>query len=254
MMFAPKDRCYRQSRFQFDICGDEDPLDVLVHEAHQNSSSQSTGSHADGQLQALHAQELARRCRNELSKFHKQQQEWDEARRRQALHRELDMFLDDATKSEMLDSATTSEINDLREKIELQQKEIESLHWQIDWVERAKADALYARDESNANEEAAALELFWCRQRIEQLEDAVSSALEAQASSNAHAEEALHRLVSRNGAVDKAQLEIQKLRGERDALRAMSVLELAELAETLMESLQRVQRAHQHKYEQRMDE
>jgi hypothetical protein len=216
---------------------------------------------ADDDVQASHAQELARRCRNELSLFHKEQREWDEANRRQAIHRELDIFLDDAAKSEIMDSATTSDVIDLKEKLSLQEKEIETLNIHITEAERAKQDALYALDESQANEETTALELWLCRQQLENYEETVGAALQAEAASKAAEaacraamEEALKKLSMKDVAVDKTFLEVQQLRGERDALRALSAAELAELAETLMESLQRVQRAHQHRFEQRMDE
>lgn len=263
MMFSAKNTQCSQPKFHFDMSSHEDPLDVLVHEVKLRncSHSQMAEARADDDVQASHAQELARRCRNELSLFHKEQREWDEANRRQAIHRELDIFLDDAAKSEIMDSATTSDVIDLKEKLSLQEKEIETLNIHITEAERAKQDALYALDESQANEETTALELWLCRQQLENYEETVGAALQAEAASKAAEaacraamEEALNKLSMKDVAVDKTFLEVQQLRGERDALRALSAAELAELAETLMESLQRVQRAHQHRFEQRMDE
>merc|ERR1712224_146964 len=48
--------------------------------------------------------------------------------------------------------------------------------------------------------------------------------------------------------------ELQRLRGERGALQALSVPELTSLAETLMNALRRTQREYEHKFKKRDDE
>lgn len=258
MMFAARDHQRSQCKFHLDMSGQEDPLDMLARQVHVGKRSDATvpAPCEDSSSQNLHAQELALRCRNELNVLLAQQQEWVSPCRN-ALHRELDMFLDDAARSEMLDSVTCSEVTDLKEKLVFQEKELESLRNHVKELEQAKQDALYARDESNADWEVAALDLWGCQQQIQQLEKAVGAAAEEKLASRFRLDEALQTVASQSerlAAQDLALLEVQRLRGERDALRALSASELSCLGETLMESLQRVQRAQQLKFEQRMDE
>merc|ERR1712183_570675 len=62
------------------------------------------------------------------------------------------------------------------------------------------------------------------------------------------------RFAAQDVVVERLSQEIWQLKGEREALRSLAPAELSILAETLMEALQRVQRTHQQKLEQRMDE
>jgi len=258
MMFAARDHQCSHSKFHLDMSGQEDPLDMLARQVHvgKRSDAKVSTQLEDSSSQDLHAQELALRCRNELNVLLSQQQEWASPRRHQ-LHRELDMILDDAARSEMLDSVTCSEVTDLKEKLAFQEKDLESIRNHVKEVEHAKQEALYARDESNADWEVVALELWGCQQQVQQLEKAMGAAMEEKVASRVRMDEAVHTIASQSerlAAQDIASLEVQRLRGERDALRTLSASELSCLGEALMESLQRVQRAQQLKFEQRMDE
>jgi len=203
--------------------------------------------------EALHTRELALRCRNELSMLHRQQEECGSptGSARQALHRELDMFLDDATRSEVTDGATASEVNELKEKLDLQDQEIESLKVHIDNLEQSRQEL---ESLCCADLEVAMVELWGSQQRLEQLEESLSTSLQAKAGLQSRLDKALDMLADQSRICEAESLENRQLRGERDALRALSAAELTSLNEVLTESLRSVHRAQQYKVDLRMDE
>jgi hypothetical protein len=209
-----------------------------------------------------HRKELAIRCRDELNSLRMQD---GIVPCRLELHNQLDMFLDVAAKGMQNASMDTScvdvddlQIKKLRARVAKQEDEIDSLKQRMEEVEREKLEAMYARDEVQADLEVTQLSLWTCEQQKERLEDDVrelSDGNEAYRSGLAEVNAKMAEQEEEHSREKEATLqEVRQLRGERQALQLLSSSELTVLTETLMESLLRVQRVQQLRLQDKVDE
>jgi len=283
-MFADTSR----SRIQLDMSSGDDPLDVLAKEVNRRQSPLSKGSgtisaltlhpnitvcsvseggaassstpfvqHTEPKLEQsaevsnsisssatspsckrtdAHKQELAHRCRNDL-------------------HRELDHFLNDAAQRAMVSRA---EYDILAQKFAIKaaeantlMKENATLTQRFEASEEENRKTRHARNECQAQLEAARFEMSSLRNQISHLDQATREALATSCAGLDEANAKLSRTERRNEELER---ELRKLQGEREALGVSSVSDLAELAEVMTESLRRVQREQLRKFEQRNDE
>lgn len=134
------------------------------------------------------------------------------------------------------------------------EEELDALRQQVKDLEFARNEASYMRDELAMELEMCQVEIFTLRQRIADSDEKAKQALDAQATICAGLDEARERQAESARLIDSARQEARQLRGEKQALQALTPAELTALAETLTESLLRVQRESQRKFEQRNDE
>jgi len=249
---------YRRSGFDLDISTGGDPLDLLVQAVQARddpgvsgsssspcrteslasaSTSASPVSNATVTIESeveetgchaglTHQQELALRCKADLN-------------------RALDIFHCEP-------SAAQQDLNRSREEIDKQNQQIQALRKRITELVKSKQDAESAKAESDRSK-AISDDNLW------RLADQVDI-LKAQARKDAK-DESVVELARLAESVDlltaearQATSQLSHLRGDRETLRALSPAELSALAETLSDSLRRVQHEHQRKLEQKIDE
>jgi len=260
-MFASRGSSTRGSRSKFrpNVSGVSDPLDLLALEVQARGCPDAQP--ASGHMElcetqpcfSSHAEELAWRCRREL-------------------HKELDLFLNGAAlrqdvASKDASSASVADThnalahvasNDFQQMLDekdgqlaAKDEELDALRQQVS-VMGELAD--HARREYEADLESAHLEAWALRERTEDLYKEVKEARDAKIAICAGLADAQQRLEVQAKAAEAEGRELRGLRGDRDALRALPFTELAPLVETLSESLLRVQREYQRRFEQRNDE
>lgn len=185
---------------------------------------------------------------------------------RSELHNQLDLFLDSAAKDvKSEDSPRSNIMAALEKKVRWQHEEIEFLKSSVEFLEKERKDAILARDEFQEDWEMSQAELWTYRQQVEKMQNELDMAEEI---------EHLHRLESRDiqrkleaQLADQEELmgsmtretevefqDLRRLRGDREALQSLCSDQLTALAETLAESLLRVQRAQQRKLQAATDE
>lgn len=219
-----------------------------------------------------HRQELAYRCRH-------------------ALHTQFDQFLNGAARRERESAAaaastvleerldecawfltsTLAEANcsgpdkEIREKVKLKQRVL-SLSAQNEATTKKLQDQIQSLEmlncEVNDSLVKAQAQNAQYKQRLEAANKEIRSsaqekreALEAQATSyGAGLDEARRELKRLREELEISREDAMMLRGERQVLRGLDAQQLTELAETLTESLLRVQREHQRRFDQHHDE
>lgn len=263
--------CGSRSRFKFDMSKFDmskggDLLDMLTHEvtARQNASSSSAGPSLG------------------------------ENSHRQEIHRELDVFLDDALRREGAqatspfrakqawlpqqedDAGEKSEASYAArpdaEELEQARHETRELRAQVEHLVFVQQRQLQAQERRQAELDAAQAQLVPLRQRAAESEAELQAAelevwslnqrlgemqKEVSALEQA-AQEPLDAAFRKATALEERLglqiFENQKLRGEKDALQSLSSTELSALADVLMDSLRRVQQEHLRKLERQSDE
>jgi len=258
--------CGSRSRFKFDMSTGGDPLDMLTREvtARQNASSSSAGPSLG------------------------------ESSHRHEIHRELDVFLDDALRREGAQASPPfrarqawlpQQDDDVKEKSEasyvarpdaeeLEQARHEANLWrtQVEHLEVVQKEVRQAQERAQAERDAAQAELIPLRQRAAENEAELQAAelevwslnqrlgtMQKEASALQRAsQEPLEAAFRKATALEESllvqTLEAQRLRGEKDALQSLSSTELSALADMLMDSLRRVQQEHLRKLERQSDE
>lgn len=263
LLNGPKDSVtmfgHRSSKpFHIDMSSGGDPLDLLMAHQLKNdrpatarngaASSQGCGAMRNDQLvlvdldnspnneqqsvscdsEAHHTQELAYRCRH-------------------ALHTQFDKFLNGAARCELTSRPSSDIRGDLPKQLEVRDQEISDLKRRLGILESQNRSANYSLKETQADLDAAELEI-WSSAKEKQ------EAIQAQATSCAGLDEARMELKRVKEELEVVRSDARLLRGERETLRGLAATQLTELAETLTESLLRVQREHQRKFDQRNDE
>jgi hypothetical protein len=176
------------------------------------------------------------------------------------------LFLDGASKDVKTGKSHHSQsVVDLHMKLQCQADEIEFLQKSVELLQVEKKETSLARDDFQADWQSSQLDLLDARQQLDKMRNELDMAEEI---------EHLHRLESRDlrnklvaqleeqedlienitKATEAERQEVRKLRGERQVLQSLSANELTALAETLMESLLRVQSAQQRKLQEATDE
>jgi len=133
-------------------------------------------------------------------------------------------------------------------------EELEALRKKVRELEKDRDEAKFMRDEVVAELEMCHVEIFTLRQQIESSDEAAREALHAKDRICAGLNEAREKHAESVKLIESAREEARQLRGEKQALQVLAPAALTCLAETLTESLLRVQRESQRKFEQRNDE
>lgn len=148
------------------------------------------------------------------------------------------------------------------------ESEVEVLKRRMEMLELATQEALDVKEASclaldgaqqeldRAEDELAKKdkEVEEMQAKFHAMESATKKALDSSAASSAALEEARRRLANQERATENADRELRKMQGDRESLRLLSSADLTALSENLMDSLARVQREHQRRFEQYVDE